>query len=242
MKKFEILCLFIFQTAIIVAQPVRLTNGNINLPTNADRFQFINAYDGRSTILEGERYFYDSLYRSGELKTKKDFYTTELSYRFDQIERTVQVKLENGKDMYVNEKDIEYFKLFVGDQEVVFIPHSVPNGRKLTMLQVIYKSPTMQLYRDVKKFIFRVKSESLDGYSSDKVYDEVRKDYRYYFRKGEKGAFKEVKIDVKSFVNVLPEKRSQIVQLFRKGQTKGALTVSKLAQIIAELDKEENLK
>ena len=117
------------------------------------------------------------------------------------------------------------------------MPVKVPNGRKLTMVQVIYKSPTMELYRDPRKYIFRVKSENIDGYSSEKVYDEIRKDYRYYFRKNNTGAFKEVKLTAKAFAAVLPQKRAQIVQLFRAGQTKGGLTISKLAEIMVELDK-----
>ncbi len=243
MKKFKLFALFLFQGFMTFAQaPAALaTSGRLTLPSMDERFQYIYPYDGREKPLVGERYFYDSLYREGELKTTKRLYTTQLSYRFDQIERTVQIKMENDKQVYLYERDIEYIKLFIENKTIVFVPVTVPNGRKLTMVQVIYKSPTMELYRDPRKYIFRVKSENIDGYSSEKVYDEIRKDYRYYFRKGEKGVFKEVKVDVKSFVNVLPEKRTQIIQLFRKGQTKGGLTVTKLGEIMAELDKKEDL-
>ncbi len=239
MKKFELFALFIFQGLIAYAQaPAALaTTGRLNLPSMDERFQYIYPYDGREKPLVGERYFYDSLYREGELKTTKRLYTTQLSYRFDQIERTVQIKMENDKEVYLYESDIEYLKLFIENKTVVFIPATVPNGRKLTMVQVIYKSPTMQLYRDTRKFIFRVKSENIDGYSSEKVYDEIRKDYRYYLRKGDKGAFKLVKINTKSFINMLPEKRVQILKLFKAGQSKDGLTVTKLADIMAQLDK-----
>ena len=145
--------------------------------------------------------------------------------------------MENDKQVYLYERDIEYLKLFIEGKTVLFVPINIPNGRKLTMVQVIYKSPTMELYRDSRKYIFRVKSENLDGYSSEKVYDEIRKDYRYYFRKNNSGAFKEVKLTAKSLAAQLPQKRSQIVQLFRKGQTKGGLTISKLTEIMIELDK-----
>lgn len=239
MKKFKFLALFLFQGFLTFAQaPSALaTSGRLNLPSMDERFQYIYPYDGREKPLVGERYFYDSLYREGELKTTKRLYTTQLSYRFDQIERTVQIKMENDKQVYLYESDIEYLKLFIEDKTVVFMPVKVPNGRKLTMVQVIYKSPTMELYRDPRKYIFRVKSENIDGYSSEKVYDEIRKDYRYYFRKNNTGAFKEVKLTAKAFTAVLPQKRAQIVQLFRAGQTKGGLTISKLAEIMAELDK-----
>jgi hypothetical protein len=237
MKEFIFFCLFSLLSVSIEAQTWRLTNGNINMPTKDDRFQYINPYDVRVIELQGDRYFNDSIYRDGELKMNNAFYTSELKYRFDQIERTVQVKMDNGKEMFLREKDVEYFKIFIDDKTFVFVPESVPNGRKLTLLQVIYKSPTMQLYRDSRKYIFRVKNEYNDGYNSNEVHDEIRKDYRYFFRKGNSGAFKEVKIEAKSFINLMPQKRSQINQLFRTGQTKGGLTISKLTEIMAELDK-----
>ena len=238
MKKFSIVLTFIFQFMVIHAQPVRLTNGNVNLQSMNDRFQYINPYDGRMIEMEGERYFNDSVYRAGELQTLKYLYTTGLSFRFDQIERTVQVRFDSsGKQTFLYEKDIEYCTMFIDGKTVTFEPVPVPNGRKLTMVQQIYKSPTMQLYRDIRKFIFRVKNEYNDGYSSNEVRDEIRKDYRYFFRKGKSGPFKEVKIDAKSFIEIMPQKKTQINQLFRAGAKGAGMNVTKLAQIMTELDK-----
>ncbi len=239
MKKICIFLLFFSQLLSLEAQQtLKLTNGYNNMPTMNDRFQYINPYDIRDIGLEGERYFNDSTYRTGELKMVNGHYTTELVYRFDQIERTIQVRMENGKEMFLREKDVEYFKLYIEDKTFVFVPASVPNGRKLTLLQVIYKSPTMQLYRDSRKYIFRVKNEFNDGYSSNEVHDEIRKDYRYFLRTGESGPFKEVKIDARSFIEVLPQKKSQINQLFKAKQSKGIVSVSRLTQIMAQLDKQ----
>lgn len=224
-------------TFITMAQQTPINTGRINLITSNERFQYINPFDGRDVPIRGERFLNDSVFRPGELKTLNNLYTTELTYRFDQIERTIQIKMENSKQFYLFEKDIEYCKILIDNKTLMFIPAAVPNGRKLTLLQVIYKSPTLQLYRDIRKFVFRVKSDNIDGYSSEEVYDDIRKDYRYYLRKGETNNFTEVKIDVKSFVNVLPDKRSQIVKLFKAGKANDGLSVSKLAQIMAEIDK-----
>lgn len=224
-------------TFITMAQQTPINTGRINLITSNERFQYINPFDGRDVPIRGERFLNDSVFRPGELKTLNNLYTTELTYRFDQIERTIQIKMENSKQFYLFEKDIEYCKILIDNKTLMFIPTAVPNGRKLTLLQVIYKSPTLQLYRDIRKFVFRVKSDNIDGYSSEEVYDDIRKDYRYYLRKGETNNFTEVKIDVKSFVNVLPDKRSQIVKLFKAGKANDGLSVSKLAQIMAEIDK-----
>lgn len=223
--------------SIIKAQQGAINAGRINLITSNERFQYINPFDGRDIPTRGERFLNDSTFRDGELKTLNNLYTTELKYRFDQLERTVQIKMENGKMLYLFEKDIEYCKIFIDDKVLMFVPAAVPNGRKLTLMQVIYKSPTIQLYRDVKKYVFRVKSANIDGYSSEEVYDDIRKDYRYFLRKGETNNFTEVKIDVKSFVNVLPDKRTQITKSFKAAKANDGLSVSKLAQIMAEIDK-----
>lgn len=222
---------------IAKAQQGAINAGRINLITSNERFQYINPFDGRDIPTRGERFLNDSTFRDGELKTLNNLYTTELKYRFDQLERTIQVKMENGKMLYLFEKDIEYCKIFIDDKTLMFVPASVPNGRKLTLMQVIYKSPTIQLYRDVKKYVFRVKSANIDGYSSEEVYDDIRKDYRYFLRKGETNNFTEVKIDTKSFVNVLPDKRTQIAKAFKAAKANDGLSVSKLAQIMAEVDK-----
>lgn len=240
MKKFYIFIFFLLisltNKAQQIASPVRNTNA---LSTN-DRFQYIPPYDIRDIQLVGERYFFDSLYHPGELKTVNQLYTSEMMYRFDQIEGTIQIKLQDGKQMLVNESDLVFCKLFIENETVLFKTVSVPNGKKKTVIQVIYESPTLQLYRDSRKYIYRAKSSSIDGYGSELTYDEVRKKYRYFFRKGNSGAFTEVKIEAKSFINIMPEKRSQITHLFKVGQSKGGLSVTKLTQIMTELDKPVN--
>ena len=238
MKKGFILFLFIGQMAYVFAQgPDPISTGKLNLASSDEAFRIVNAYDGRKIELVGEVYLNDTLYHDGELKTNRRLYTTELQYRFNQVERTVQVKTPAGKEMYLNEREIVYCKIMIDGKTVMLIPEKVPNGRKITVVQVLYKSPNMQLYRDVRKFIFRVKSNDIDGYSSEKVYDEVRKDYRYYLRIGDVGEFTEVKTTAKSFAQVLPEKRKQIDLLFKAGKKKEGLSVSKLVDIMTQLDK-----
>jgi hypothetical protein len=238
MKKIFLSFLGLLPTAFVLAQgPDPVSQGKLSMASSDEAFRFVNGYDGRRKDLVGEVYFNDTLYHEGELKTTKRLYTTELQYRFNQVERTVQVRLDNGKEMYINEKDIVYCKIVIDGKTITLVPDKVPNGRKITVLQVIYKSPNMQLYRDARKFLFRVKSDAIDGYSSEKVYDEVRKDYRYYLRVGDSGEFTEVKTTAKSFAQALPEKRTQIDVLFKIAKKKEGLTVTKLSDIMAQLDK-----
>ncbi len=238
MKKIFLSFLWLLPAAFVLAQgPDPINQGKLNMASSDEAFRFVNAYDGRRIDLVGEVYLNDTLYHEGELKTIKRLYTSELQYRFNQVERTVQVKLADGKQMYINEKDIVYCKIVIEGKTITLVPAKIPNGRRLTVVQALYRSPNMQLFRDARKFIFRVKSNDIDGYSSEKVYDEVRKDYRYYLRIGDSGEFTEVKTTAKSFAQAFPEKRKQIELLFKAAKKKEGLTVTKLSDIMAQLDK-----
>jgi hypothetical protein len=239
MKKILTTAFFFNVVGLLMAQVVapKTNDGRVNLVTEGDRFQYINPFDNRTVAMQGTKYFLDSIYRPGELRTQKGLYTSELLYRFDQTERMVQVKTQSGKELYLNEYDVLDFKMFIGDRVVHFVPAAVPNGRKLTLLQVVYQSPTLQLLRDSRKYVLRVKSDNLDGYSSDIVFDEARKDYRYFMNVGTGIAFQEVKISPKSFVKMMPQKKSLITRLFKAGQAKEGLTLTKVAGIMKELDK-----
>jgi hypothetical protein len=190
-------------------------------------------------VLVGKERFFnnDSLFREGELVTKKRHFKTELGYRFDQIERALEVQFESGKKMYIDIEKIVLFKLFFEDNTVVFIPLTLPKEHKKTLVQVIYKTPTLQLYRDVHKETDRTYKRSYDLESD--YYDEVRNDYHYYFRKSDKDALVEIKIKAKSFAKVLPKMQNKIMKLFEKEQEKGNLTVSKICKIMAALDNKD---
>jgi hypothetical protein len=238
MKKFFALILFISHTIIALAQgPDPISTGKLSLASSDEAFRFVNPYDGRFKEMIGQPFYYDSLYHEGELKTNKGVYTAPTKFRFDQVQRAIQAKLADGKELLISEKDMVYCKIIIEDKPSVFVAAHLPNGRKLTVVQAIYHSSRMQLLRDTRKYMYRVKSDNLDGYSSEKVYDEVRKDYRYYLRKGDTGDFKEVKLTAKSFGQVL-DKHSELTQLFKAGTKKGGLTVSKLNEIMTAVDKE----
>ena len=215
-------------------------DGRMNTLDATDRFQYIFPYDGRSIELRGSRYLVDTLYHQGELQTTNKLYTTELLYRYDQTQRMVQVKTESGKELWLNEDDVVSFKLFFGNDVIRFTSTTVPNGRKKTLMQVIYQSPTMHLLRDSYKFIFRVKGDET-GYTTRQPYNEVRNDYRYFFNNDPNVSFQEIKINKKSFIKLMPTKKVQITNLFKANKSKGELTISKLSEILKALD-EKNEK
>jgi hypothetical protein len=212
-------------------------DGNTTLPSSSERFRYINPFDGRDIPTKGERYFYDSTYRAGEMwTTDGKYYKNGLLFRFDQIERTLQVRYENGRETYLQEATVSKFEYEIEGQKVTFVNRKLPHNHLSSLLQVIYYSPNLQLLRDSRKFIYRVKSDFIDGYSSEAAYDEVRKDYRYYIGIKNNPLVK-VTIDEKSFAKALPNQKIQIAKLFKEAKKKGALNITKVAGIMAELDK-----
>ncbi len=218
MKKMQLMVFFSLWAVVVVAQ---------TQPAGEPPLYYHSlALDDRIEELYNKRFFIDSLFREGELRTRKSLFTTELGYRFDQVEQTIEVKTESGKQIYLAAKDILYCKLFFEDHTVVFMPITLPKQKNLTLVQVIYKTPTLQLYRNIQKKI---------------VNYEPIKDYRYYLRKGNEDSLKEVEINEKSLINELPKKRSRITQFF-KGKKKEDLTLSNLVQLMGELDEKDNVE
>lgn len=218
MKKIQLMAFFSLWTVVAIAQTQ--TAGEPPL------YYHSLALDDRIEELYNKRFFNDSLFREGELRTRKSLFTTELGYRFDQVEQTIEVKTKSGKQIYLEAKDVVYCKLFFEDHTAVFMPVTLPKQKNLTLVQVIYKTATLQLYRNIQKKI---------------VNYEPIKDYRYYIRKDDKEPLKEIEINEKSLINELPTKRSRITQFF-KGKKKADLTLSNIIHLMGELDKTNNVE
>lgn len=221
MKKNQLLAFFSLWAVVTFAQTQAIGESPTPL------FFHSMAYDDRVEELFNQRFFNDSIFREGELRTRKGLFTTELGYRFDQVEQTVEVKTATGKQLYLEPKDVLYCKLFFKEYTAIFMPVTLPKKKNLTLVQVVYKTPTLQMYRDIHKKM---------------LHYGLEKDYHYYIRKDNKGHLKEVEINEKSLIKVLPDKRSRITKFF-KGKNKEDLTLSKVVHLMGELDdkhKEEN--
>jgi hypothetical protein len=200
--------------------------GNVSTSSN-----YANSY-GKESPWMGERFFRDTAFHQGELRTRKDLFTNELGYRYDQIEGAIEIKLENGKRMYLYDKDILYCKLFFYKHTAVFMPVILPNDNQMTLVEVIYKTPTLQLYRNLHK----INTVGASYIGQTDVVDKTKDDYQYYFKKGDKEVLKEVSITAKSFINMLPNKKHYIVALFKAEEGKGKLSLAKLSEMMKKLD------
>lgn len=215
MKKIQLFALLSFGVVLADAQTQAFGEPTSNV------FYHSMAQEARMEELFNKRFFNDSTFRQGELRTRKGLFTTELGYRFDQVEQTIEVKTATGKQIYLEPKDVLYCKLFFDDHTVVFMPVILPKQKNLTLVQVVYKTPTLQLYRDIHKKMLHYGPE---------------KDYRYYIRKDNTSSLKEVEINEKSLVNVLPHKQSRIAHFFKVNK-KADVTLNQVVQLMGELDK-----
>ena len=209
-------------------------HNNYNYGSASSASNYPNSY-GKESPWMGERFFKDTAFHQGELRTRKGLFTNELGYRYDQIEGAMEVKLENGKRMYLYDKDILYCKLFFDKHTAVFMPVVLPNDNQTTLVEVIYKTPTLQLYRNLHKI--NTVGASYTGQTD--VVDKAKDDYHYYFRKGDKEVVKEISITAKSFINMLPNKRHYILELFKAEEGKGKLSLAKLSEMMKKLDEKE---
>jgi hypothetical protein len=231
MKKQLILAFWILTTLHASAQTGSEAPLVSQAPFDYDTYVKRLEEDAHSKTMD-KRFLKDSLFRQGELRTRKGLFTTELVYRFDQVLQMVEVKMEDNKQMYLETKDVLYCKIHFEDHTAVFMPVILPKQKKLTLVQVVYKTPTLQLYRDIHKKVY--------AHCVGCAYT-VDNDYQYYLRKNDKAPLKEVDIDEKSFIKVLPEKKNRITSVF-KGKHKEDLTVSKVVHIMGELDKYATLQ
>jgi hypothetical protein len=236
MKKYAILCFFTFTTIALKAQiPTQApSNVIVEMPqTNFFSLSDEKAIENMPLLVGKERFFSnDSIFRKGELVTKKRHYTTELGYRFDQIERALEVQFESGNRLILDDKDIVLFVIFYDDYMTTFIPLLLPKEQKKVLVQVIYKTPTLQLFRDVHKTTKRI----VDNQRNADYHDQVKNDYHYYFRENETSPLVEIEMKAKSFAKVLPLKQSKIYRLFAEEEEKGKLTISKICKIMEALD------
>jgi hypothetical protein len=186
-----------------------------------------------------ERFFGGNEFREGELRTRKGLLTTELSYRFDQLAGTVEVKKQDGTTLLLDEKEILYCKIYYGKDVHTFMPVALPNEKNLTLLHVIYKTPTLQLYRHIRKIVKpqRDTYQYANPGANTELTLGLRNDYRYFIRKSDKTPLQEVSIAAKSFIKALPEKEKTITRLFKESKVRGNLTVSAICKMMGKLDK-----
>lgn len=209
---------------------------------NVGRIYNLTNYDVLGTESKGSRFFNDETFVKGELKTPDSLYQKDLLFRYDQIDRTLQIKFPNGKEGALDPRDIVYFKLFIEDKIFTFERTQISYRREQDILQVIYSSPTMRLLRDARKKQKKVTDTDLYTSAPRAHYIVYENDYRYYLVFGDMAKLDPVNISKISFANLIPSKAAFISQLFDKKEFRTDLTVTKLKELIGLLDQEMQRK
>jgi hypothetical protein len=209
---------------------------------NTGRIYNVANYDNLPTEIKGSRFFNDETYVKGALKTPDSLYEKDLLFRFDQIDRTLQIKLTNGKEILLDPRQIVYFKLFIEDKVLLFERSQVSYKREQDILQVIYSSPTMRLLRDSRKKKRKVTETDLYTSAPKAHYEVYENDYRYYLVFDNMSKTNPVSITKTAFSILIPYKASFINRLFDMKQFRTDLTVSRLKELIGLLDEEMQRK
>jgi hypothetical protein len=179
------------------------------------------------------RFFYDDKYHQGELWTTNGHYTTEMQYRFNQLEGTIQVKLPNDKEILLDEKSVIMFHLFIQDKneekKIIFVQETLPQNNKKALLQVLYDGTNFQLLRDTRKsFSINLYYETADQ----------RLNYTYYIAQGTKKPLHVISLTEKSLTQTFPTKHTKIKQFFKSYDSKEKMNLTKILQLMTNLDEE----
>jgi hypothetical protein len=183
--------------------------------------------------LEGIPYFYDDHFHKGEVMlTQNRHFSKDYKYKFDQISNTVLLQYPDGEETLLDAKDILSFKMFIGDKTINFVKTNLPYIKEPTIVQVIYLSSKMRLFRDIKKKI--IKNKEYISYTGGEVPSKIINDYSYYFSKNDEQLMF-IKPNKKDFIKALPEKKAEIERIF-KTKAFNDLTVNKLVELMQKLD------
>jgi hypothetical protein len=224
--------LFLFLVLPLGVLNAQNTNSNQGID-NVQVPLFVNSNQFES--LEGIPYFYDDQFHKGEvILTYNRRYSKGYKYKFDQIRNTVLLQNPDGEEVLLEAKDILSFQLNIGDKTINFVKTNLPHIKEPTIVQVIYWSPKMRLFRDIKKKI--IKNKEYFPYSGGEVPSKIVNDYTYYFSKNDEQLMF-IKPQKKGFIKALPDKEKEIVRLFKTKKFED-LTVSKLAELMQKLDVE----
>lgn len=203
--------------------------GNGSYPNNFayDDYKYYN-----NNSVYGNRFFYDNEYHQGELWTNSAYYSTEMQYKFDQIEGAIQVKFKDGKESLINEKEVIMFFLYINDKKIVFVKNDIPNGKKDALLQVIYYNNQLQMLRDAKKTLVK---------RSGTTY--IENEYAYFIREDDTKPLEPIELTEKSFFQKFPQHKYKIMQFFKVNNVKKEITQTKLIHLLdritGQVDKPE---
>ena len=219
------------QTSTVLQEQSRVNAMNEVLKQNTSSQMLY--YKPSEVDIKGSKYYLDA-YSTGELWFMNgDYISTGYLFKFDEVANSVQIKDKNGEEILADASKINGCRLNIEGKAVLYFKSPVPgdpNNRQL--FQLIYNSDNCKVIKlPSKKLITRTKM-----FHDDAAQQEYFAQHTYFIKKGDK-KYEEIKLKKKALLEVFPEKKAILNQLFDTPQYKDRLTEASLANILMELDK-----
>jgi hypothetical protein len=195
-----------------------------------------NTIDMNSSNVRGNRYFNEEYCAGMVIMKDKSRYTTEMVYKFDEFKNSVQVMIiQSKKELSLFNHLVDTFKLFMGNETVVYSKAFVPEETDINKFyRLIYSDSVNSLIKLTRKKIVKVSSS--DVFNSSEMYDQFESQDVYYIKIGNV-PYQKIKISKKSFFDFFPSKKNALTRLFDLPKFKGNLTDSKLESLMQSLNR-----
>jgi hypothetical protein len=228
---------FNIQAQTLNQTAIQQTNLNNLTPSTA-----INTWDFSDDNLIGTRYLTDD-YLEGELwTTNKTHYTTELTYRFDEVDNAVQIKFkDSGKEVQLFNDKVAALQLNIKIKKITFlrIPE-VDKENPNNLYQLI-------IFNEKYKVVKLAKKKLVVSSNEDQVFDPIKKtteykeDYHYYIKVGDKD-YSEFKLSKKGLLKVFPRQTTKIEQVFKLPKYSKKITDAIIIDIIESIQTDKTTK
>jgi hypothetical protein len=231
--------IFAFATQAQTLNQTAFQQTNLN---NLTPSTSINTWDFTEDNLIGTRYLTDN-YLEGELwTTNNTHYTTELTYRFDEVDNAVQIKYkESGKEVQLFNDKVAALQLNINNKKISYL--RIPEVNKESpnnLYQLI-------VYKENYKVVKFAKKKLVVSSNEDQVFDPVKKtsefkeDYHYYLKLGDK-EYVEFKLSKKGLLKAFPRHSSKIEEIFKLPKYSKKITDAIMIDVIdsVQADKTTN--
>jgi hypothetical protein len=225
---------FIVQAQTLNQTALQQTNLNNLSPSTS-----INTWDYSEDNLIGTRYLSDD-YLEGELwTTNKTHYTTELTYRFDEVDNAVQIKFkDSGKEVVLFNEKVAALQLNINNKKISFlrIPE-VDKENPNNLYQLI-------VYKEKYKVVKFAKKRLVVSSNEDRVFEpaknttEYKEDYHYYIKMGDKD-YVEFKLSKKSLLKAFPRYTAKIEEILKLPKYNKKITDAVMIDIVDSIQAEK---
>lgn len=199
--------------------------------------QFPAATDlSNSKRIKGSR-FYDPEYQKGELWTSNGLhFKDELEYKFDEVENSVQIKTEDGKELVVDANLVDSFRLYLNDRTIYYYKAHVPDGKKdeEKIFQVVHVGKQVLLFKIASKTIKHYNYQGAFG--DGRTVGEYVSHHHYYIKVGNKPLTR-IKLNKKDITKKITLNRAILLDQLEYIEPFEEITEKKFIDILRKVEK-----